>query len=318
MCPTDLLHVEELGLGGAGLGNHRHAIDDDTAARLLEEAWANDVRLFDTAPHYGLGLSELRLGEFLRGRPRDAFRVSSKVGRRLVAQDPRGALDDEGFVVPAAHRREWDFSSDGIRATIEASLTRLGLDHLDAAYLHDPERWDLESALRQGLPALLALREEGLVRSIGVASMEGEALVAAARTGEVDELMVAGRYTLMDHEVGRRLLPLCESGGIAVVAAAVFNGGLLATTPTPSSSYDYDRVDRTVLERAQALDRVCRAHDVPLQAAALQFPLRSPAVRAVVVGSDEAGQITTNRRLLRLSLPDALWDDLERVGGVLA
>ena len=301
-----------VGLGGAEIGNHRVALDETAARALLEAAWAAGVRLFDTAPHYGLGLSERRLGTFLAGRPRDGFRVSTKVGRRLVAQDnPTGALDDEGFLVRADLRREWDFTEAGVRASVEDSLTRLGLDHVDVAYLHDPERWDLDGALASGLPALVGLREQGLVRSIGVGSMHVEALLAAARTGLVDELMVAGRHTLVDRSAERDLLPLCSEAGIDVVAAAVFNGGLLAEHPTAQSSFDYDAVPADVLARATRLESLCADAGVPLAAAALQFPLRHPAVKRVVVGAVHPSQVEDNLRLLDTPIPPSLWHELE-------
>lgn len=300
-----------LGLGGAGLGNHRVALDDATARAVLEEAWLRGVRLFDTAPHYGLGLSERRLGDFLAGRPRDEFEVSTKVGRRLVpVADPDGSPDDEGFVVPADLRREWDFTESGIRQTLADSLGRLRLAHVDTVYLHDPERWDLAEALAQGLPALRRLREEGLVRRIGVGSMDLAALTAAAATGMVDELMVAGRYTLVDPRAEERLLPLCAEAGITVVAAAVFNGGLLAEEPHSAATYDYDRVPPDVLDRATRLAAACARAGVPLPAAALQFPLRHPVVRSVVVGAVAAAQVAENVRLSDVVVPEDLWAEL--------
>ena len=306
----------DLGLGGADIGNHRVAMDDADARSLLEAAWAGGVRLFDTAPHYGLGLSERRLGEFLGGRERTGYRVSTKVGRRLVARTgPDGALDDEGFCVPAAWRRVWDFSETGIRSTLEASLTRLGLDRVDTAYLHDPERWDLARGLSEGLAALHRLKQEGVVGAVGVASMRLDALLAAARTGLVDELMVAGRYTLIDQEAAAELLPLCAEQGVAVVAAAVFNGGLLAAEPGQGSTYDYAAASPEILARARRVSTVCQDAGVPLPAAALQFPLRHPAVRSVVVGARDATEIHESCRLVRRRTPDELWERLELTSG---
>lgn len=307
-----------LGLGCAGIGNHRVALDDAVADAILDNAWTHGIRLFDTAPHYGLGLSERRLGEFLAGRPRTEFRVSTKAGRRLVPQaNPSGALDDEGFVVPADTRGVWDFTEAGIRAGVEESLTRLRLDRLDTVYLHDPERDDLTAALEQGLPALIRLRGEGLIGSIGVGSMDRSALLAAARRDGVDELMVANRYTLADQRAADELLPLCLERGIAVVAAAVFNGGLLAGTPTRASSFDYGPVPDDVLARVEPMAAACRAAGVPLAAAALQFPLRHPAVRTVVAGATKQAQVGSTVALLRTAIPDGLWPLLdERAGAV--
>jgi D-threo-aldose 1-dehydrogenase len=309
---TDPAIVTRLGLGGTGLGNHRVALDDAQARRLLEEAWTTGVRLFDTAPHYGLGLSERRLGDFLRSVPRESFRISTKVGRRLVPRAGRAdLLDDEGFLVPATHERVWDFTAAGIRATLEGSMSRLGLDHVDTVYLHDPERWDLHAALGEGLPALQELREEGLVGAVGVGSMRADALVAAARTGAVDELMVAARYTLLDRSAADELLPICRELGVRVVAAAVFHGGLLVEAPSASSTYDYAAAPLSVSLRAAELARICAEAGIPLPAAALQFPLRHPVVDSVVVGAVEPGQITEVMRLLATPVPDALWEALD-------
>jgi D-threo-aldose 1-dehydrogenase len=306
-----------LGLGGAGIGNHRVALDDQVARAVLERAWQVGIRLFDTAPHYGLGLSERRLGSFLAGRPRDEFRVSTKVGRRLVPQaNPTAALDDEGFLVPADSKRVWDFSAGGVRACVEASLERLGLSYLDTVYVHDPERWALDEALALALPALAELKDEGLVRSIGVGSMDRAALLTAARIGGVDELMVAGRYTLVDQGAAEELLPLCAERGIAVVAAAVFNGGLLASAPDATSTYDYGAVPPDVMRRAQGAQDACAEAGVPLPAAALQFPLRHPAVRSVVVGAVEPEQVEANARLVSVAVPEELWARLDQRRGV--
>lgn len=300
-----------LGLGGAGLGNHRVDVGDGEAHDVLAAAWAQGVRLFDTAPHYGLGLSERRIGTFIAGLPRADLRVSTKVGRRLEPVEVPGAMDDEGFLVPATACRVWDFSEAGIRRTLVDSLERLGLERVDTAYLHDPERHDLDEALAEGLPALRLLKDEGLVGRIGVASMDLDALLAAAGTGQVDELMVAGRYTLVDRRAEQQLLPLCAGAGVNVVAAAVFNGGLLAGTPDRSSTYDYAAVPHDVLATALEIDAACRRHGVPIAAAALQFPLRHPVVTDVVVGAVEPEQVRDNADLLQTVIPEQLWAELD-------
>jgi D-threo-aldose 1-dehydrogenase len=306
--------TSRLGYGAAGIGNHLHAVSDEEAQILLETAWASGIRLFDTAPHYGLGLSERRLGAFLRDKPREDYQVSTKVGRLLVEWPEHGtALDDEGFVVPATHRRVWDFSADGVARSVEESLGRLGLDRVDVLYLHDPERHDLDVGLAEGLPALARMREAGVIRRVGVGSMDHRALLGAARSGIADELMVAGRYTLADLAAEVDVLPACSRHSVEVVAAAVFNGGLLASTPAPSSTFDYRTVPRDVLRRAQALHEVCAKHAVPLRAAALQFPLRHPVVTRVVAGGVTPGQVRENARLIATPLPEAFWADIEMV-----
>lgn len=308
-----------LGYGCAGIGNHRRAMTDEHARALLDAAWEAGIRHYDTAPHYGLGLSERRLGAFLATKPRGEYVVSTKVGRLLV-DDPGGAskLDDEGFMVPALTRRVWDFTEDGVRRSLAASLERLGLDEVDVVYLHDPERWDLERGLGDGLPALAKLKAEGLAGRVGVGSMDAAALDAAARSGLVDVLMAAGRYTLADQSLADETLPVCVAEGVDVVAAAIFNGGLLADDPTPESTFDYAPVPADVLDRARRTAAVCARFGVPLAAAALHFPLRHPAVVAVVAGGVEPAHIATNAGYLWMGLPERLWDALGEEGLVTA
>jgi D-threo-aldose 1-dehydrogenase len=260
-------------------------------------------------------LSERRLGEFLATKTRSDFTISTKVGR-MLASNPAGVgqPDDEDFVVPAEWIRVWDFSSTGVHRTLEGSLERLGLDCVDVAYLHDPERWDLPAALGAGLPALADLRAAGLATAIGVASMSVDALQAAAVSGAVDVLMAAGRFTLADQSAAAEVLPACEERGIRVVAAAVFNGGLLASSPDESSTFDYGAVPREVLERARKIEAVCMTYGVSLRAAALRYPFRHPAVISVVVGGRTPEQIHANCEEAGRSIPTELWEHLRDDG----
>ncbi|GAA4725119.1 aldo/keto reductase [Phytohabitans rumicis] len=309
------LRLTRLGCGTASIGNHRVPLTDGEAAEILDAAWDAGIRHFDTAPHYGLGLSEWRLGQFLAGKPRDEYAVSTKVGR-LLEPNPAGAgaLDDEDFVVPAAYRRVWDFSAAGVRRSLEESLGRLGLDRVDVLYLHDPERWDLDRGLADGLPALVQLREEGLATAIGIGSMGTEALVAAARSGVADLLMVAGRYTLADQSGAAELLDACRANGVGIVAAAVFNGGLLAEPLTASSTFDYRPAPGAVVARARRIAEVCESFGVPLRAAALAYPLLEPVVRAVVVGANNPDQVRQNAADLALDVPQGMWERLRAEG----
>jgi D-threo-aldose 1-dehydrogenase len=313
------ISLTRLGYGAASIGNHRKELSDAEADRILEAAWASGIRHFDTAPHYGLGLSERRLGRFLAGRPRDQYVLSTKVGR-LLQPDPAGAghLDDEDFVVPATHRRVWDFSAAGIRRSIEESLGRLGLDRVDVLYLHDPERWDLRRGVAEGLPALVRAKDERLTAAIGIGSMQTAALVAAARTGAADLLMVAGRYTLADQLGAAELLEACRDNEVGIVAAAVFNGGLLAGPVTGASTFDYRPAPSAILARARRIEAVCASFDVPLRAAALQYPLREPLVRSVVVGGTSADQVRQNATDMARPIPPRLWDRLRAEGLVTA
>jgi D-threo-aldose 1-dehydrogenase len=309
------IRFTRLGFGASGIGNHRVSLSDAEADRILEAAWASGIRHFDTAPHYGLGLSERRLGRFLAGVARDQFVVSTKVGR-LLRPNPAGVgdLDDEDFVVPATHRRVWDFSAAGVRRSVEESLSRLGLDRVDVLYLHDPERWDLRRGLVDGLPALARLRNEGLTAAVGIGSMRTAALVAAARTGAADLLMVAGRYTLADQAGAADLFDACRDNKVEVVAAAVFNGGLLAGPVTGGSTFDYRPAPADVLAHARRLEALCARFGVPLRAVALQFPLREPAVRSVVVGGTSPDQVRQNAADMAREIPPQLWEHLTAEG----
>jgi D-threo-aldose 1-dehydrogenase len=311
---ADLI-LPRTGFGAAGIGNHLRAVTDQEARELLQAAWESGVRHFDTAPHYGLGLSERRLGEFLATKPRSEFIVSTKVGR-LLAPNPAGAgqLDDEDFVVPAEWKRVWDFTSSGVRRSLAGSLERLGLDSVDVVYLHDPERWNLPAALDEGLPALSGLRSAGLVTAIGVASMSTDALLAAADSGSVDLLMAAGRFTLADQSAATEVLPACERHGVRVVSAAIFNGDLLATSPDESSTFDYATVPGEVLDRARKIEAVCASYGVPLRAAALQYPFRHGVVSAVMVGGQHPDQIRSNTEDVALPIPAELWAHLQTDG----
>lgn len=309
-----------LGHGAADVGNLYRAMSDEQATSVLEAAWDSGVRYFDTAPHYGLGLSERRLGAFLATRPPGERVVSTKVGR-LLRPSPGTAdrQDDQQFAVPASLRRVWDTSRDGVRRSLEESLERLGLDRVDVLYLHDPEEHDLDGALRTAVPELVRMREEGLVRAVGVGSKSTAAVLAAVRTGAIDVAMVAGRYTLLEQPAADELLPACEAAGVEVVAAAVYNSGLLsAPRPDEGARYEYAPVPADVLARVRALERVCAEHGVELPVAALQYPLRSPAVVAVVVGAATAQQARQNAARLRTPVPDGLWQALRDEGLVPA
>ena len=301
--------MDELGLGAANVGNLYRAISDDDARAVLEAAWERGIRHYDTAPHYGLGLSERRLGAFLATKPREEYVISTKVGRLLrPSPETAGRLDDENqFAVPASLRRVWDFSAGGIRASLEESLERLGLERVDVVYLHDPDEHDLAADLATGIPAVAALRDEGLVGAVGIGSKSAEALTAAVRTGGLDLAMVAGRYTLL--EQADELVAACRAAGVGIVAAAVFNSGLLAT-PHLGGRYEYGAVPAEVLERARRIADVCERHGVTLPEAALQFPLREPAVRSVVVGAASPEQVRENVRRMQVEIPEALWDEL--------
>ncbi|MCK6065431.1 MULTISPECIES: aldo/keto reductase [Microbacterium] len=316
MSPTERV-VPTLGYGAANVGNLFRQLSDDEAWAVLDAAWESGVRYYDTAPHYGLGLSERRLGAFLQTKPREEFFVSTKAGR-LLRPNPAfdGGLDtDHDFFVPNDLRREWDFSEAGIRASLAESHERLGLDRIDLVYLHDPERHDLDLAVASAFPALERLRSEGAVDAIGIGSMTSHALARAVRAADLDMIMVAGRYTLLEQPAAEEVLPACRARGAGVVAASVFNSGLLAQAePTRDGRYEYGGVPDEVWDRLQRIVAVCRAHDVPLPAAAIQFPLRDAAVRSVVLGSSRPAQVRQNAQLAALAIPEDFWAELAHEG----
>jgi D-threo-aldose 1-dehydrogenase len=302
-----------LGYGGASIGNLYREVSDAEADAALAAAWDGGIRYFDTAPHYGLGLSERRLGAFLRTRPRGDYVLSTKVGRVLEPNPDFIGGDDlaSGFAVPDTTVRRFDPSEAGVRRSIEDSLERLGLDRIDIAFLHDPDAYDLDLGLREGLPALAKLREEGVVGAIGIGTNSADAAARAVREGDLDLVMIAGRYTLLEQPALDELLPLCEERGVGVVAAAVFNSGLLANdTPDRSAHYNYGAVPPEMLARVEQLGEACRAAGVALPVAALQYPLQHPAVRSVVVGSARAADIRQNIDRLHTTVPADLWTQL--------
>lgn len=303
------IDVTPLGLGCAPLGNLYQAISDETATETVEAAWAAGIRYFDTAPHYGLGLSERRLGAALAGLPRDEYVLSTKVGR-ILEPNPAGASepDDQIFEVPAAYTRRWDFSRDGVLRSLEDSLERLGLDRVDIAYVHDPDD-HFEEAVLGALPALVELRRQGVLKAIGVGMNQTPMLTEFIRKCDVDVIMMAGRYTLLDQPALDELLPLCQERGVSVIAAGVFNGGILATA-TPGTKYDYSDAPAELVAKASRIAEVCERHGVELPDAAMALPAAHPAVASVVVGAHDAEQIRANVARARVEVPAALWAEL--------
>jgi len=308
--------MTRLSLGCAQLGNLYREVPDEEARATVDAAWDVGVRYFDTAPHYGLGLSERRLGAALTVRPRDDYVLSTKAGRILEPVDVVDGLDDEGFVVPAAHRRRWDFTRDGIRRSLSESLERLGLDRVDIVYLHDPDDfWD--EVVETAFPALAELRAEGTVTAIGAGMNQAKMLADLVRHADPDVLMLAGRYTLLEQDALDNLLPLCEERGVGVVAAGVFNSGLLAQPrPSDDAKYDYGGAPPALVERARAIAAVCERHGTTLPAAAIAFPFAHPAVVSVCVGARSAEQMERNAALYRETISPDLWIDL-KAGGLL-
>ena len=311
---TRLLHglaVTKLGFGGASLGNLYTETSDNEARMAVDTAWDRGVRYFDTAPHYGLGLSERRLGTALAGRPRDAYILSTKVGRLLEPNPaPTGSdLPAGGFAVPDDLVRRFDFSRDAVLRSLEESLDRLGLSRIDIAYVHDPDE-HMDQAVTSTIPVLAELRDQGVIGAVGAGMNQWQPLLRMVRETDLDVIMLAGRWTLLDRS-GAPLLATCSEHGVDVIAAAPFNSGLLAEDqPSPSAHFSYGQPSEEVLVQARRLAGICERHGTRLPAAALQFPLRHPSVVSVVAGMRTADEVDQAVHMLAEPVPEAAWAEL--------
>jgi D-threo-aldose 1-dehydrogenase len=325
------VHVTELSFGGAAIGNLFTEVSEQDARAAVDAAWAGGIRTFDTAPHYGLGLSERRLGDALRRRRRDEYVICTKVGRLLepgppaadgqpgpgpvgdssAGDGPPGG-DTEGFAVTARYVRRFDFSADGVTRSLEESLARLGLDRIDIALIHDPDD-HAEQAFREAYPALEKLRAAGVVGAIGAGMNQAEMLTRFVTDTDVDLVLVAGRYTLLDQSAAAELLPAARQRGVSVIAGGVFNSGVLAA-PAAGATYDYQAAPAELIERARRLQEACARFGVPLRAAAARFPLTHPAVASVLIGARNAAEITDALQQRAVDIPAALWDAVAEEG----
>lgn len=306
------LSVTRLGLGCAPLGNMFTAFGEAQARATVDAAWEMGLRWFDSAPLYGHGLSETRLGAALRTRPRQEAVVATKVGRLLVpGRDP-----DSIFADTPPLRPRFDFSYDGALRSLDESLTRLGLDRVDVLHVHDPDAHEQE-AIDGAFRALRRLRDEGVVGAVGAGMNQSAMLTRFVERGLVDCVLLAGRYSLLDQSAADDLLPAAERAGVAVIAAGVFNSGILAE-PAPGATYDYVPAAPALLARARELRQVCERHGVPLPAAALQFPTFHPAVTTVLMGARSPDEVRENAALFAHPIPSELWTALRREGALAA
>lgn len=319
--PRGTIEVTVAGYGGAPIGNIFRPVPAADAQAQIEAAWAAGVRAFDTAPMYGHGLSEHRLGHALLERRREDYVLSTKVGRTLVPA-PRGSFDTGVWVDVPPLRAEFDYSHDAVLRQVEDSLQRMCQDRFDILFVHDvdvythgpaqPQRF--AEALAGAFPALLRLRDEGVVRAIGVGVNEADVCRAVVERVDVDCLLLAGRYTLLEQEPARTLFPLCRDRDVAVLLGGVFNSGILATGPVPGAKFNYGPAPVEVVQRARRLADVCRAHGVALPAAAIAFAMAHPVVAQVVLGARTVEQQARNLAWLDADLPAALWSDLRAAG----
>jgi D-threo-aldose 1-dehydrogenase len=307
--PRTDLRLTEIGFGAAGIGNLYEEVAEEQAAAAVAQAWSSGIRYFDTAPHYGLGLSERRLGAALASYPRDEVVVSTKVGRLLVPNEAPTGRDGQGFDVPDTWRREWDFSRDGILRSVEASLERLGMDRVDVLYLHDPDVSGVVDAVESGAAALIELRDEGVVSAVGVGTNDLSQVTRAFQQTDLDTAMLAGRYTLLEQQGADELFEAAE--GRSIVAAGVFNSGLLSTRrPEAGAMYNYEPAPADVLLRAQQLAGIGERHGVPLPQLALQFPLRHHQVASVVLGMRTPEHVLENIAHYSAPAPPEAWAEL--------
>ena len=322
--PTGPLPLTVIGFGGAPLGNMYTAISDDEAAAALNAAWDEGLRVFDTAPQYGVGLSEARFGRALAARPRNEYVLSTKIGRLLRDCRP-GEAPPSHFIDTPRRTFDYDYSYDGVMRSHEASLGRLGLDRVDILFVHDVDvmshgsREASDARVRElfdrgGYRALDELRSAGIVRAIGAGVNEWEVCETLLGLGDFDGFLLAGRYTLLEQDALTSFLPLCERRNVGIILGGPFNSGILATGAVPGARYNYAEAPPDVMARVARIDAVCRSHGVRLIEAALQFVLLHPAVKTVIPGANSADQVRGNLALLEKRIPPGLWSDLKQEG----
>lgn len=318
------LTVTELGFGTAPLGNLYRAVSDDEAHAVLEAAWAAGIRYYDTAPLYGFGLSETRLNRFLRGKPRDQYVLSTKVGRLLRAVPP-GQGDGAGKWFDTPSRKEvYDYTYDAIYRSIEASLERLGVDRIDILYAHDLDTFNqgpwphlvgqMTELMQGGYRALIELRDQGVIKAFGAGVNQWQPCQWLAERGDFDLFLLAGRYTLLEQEALESFLPLCTERGIGIVIGGPYNSGILATGPKPGAFYNYDPAPPEILAKVAKIEAACARHGVRMVDAAFQFPLRHPAVVSVIPGGQGLAEMASNLAAARATIPPALWAELKAEG----
>ena len=316
---TGGLSFTELGFGAAPLGNLFRAISEAEAQAVLQAAWDAGVRYFDTAPLYGLGLSETRINHFLRGKPRGDYVISTKVGR-LLSPVPPGLGDGTGKWIDVPSRMErFDYSHDGVLRSLETSLERLGLDRVDLLYVHDLDIFThgseaakqarLVDFMAGGYRALVRLRDEGLIAGFGAGVNEWEPCDWLLDRGDFDIFLLAGRFTLLE-QGALGFMDKAASQGVGVVIGGPYNSGVLATGPRPGAHYNYAPAPQTVLDRVARLQALCEGHGTRLVDAAFRFPLLHPATVSVIPGGQGQAEMASNSRAAATSLPVSLWQAL--------
>lgn len=318
------LDFTELGFGAAPLGNLYKAISDEEAHAVLEAAWESGVRYFDTAPLYGLGMSERRVGDFLRTKNRDDYIVSTKAGRLLRVCPPEDKTGIGKFFDTPNRREVYDYSYDGVMRSFEASFERTGLDRFDILFVHDVDIFThgskeasdarIDEFMKGGYYAMLSLRDQGVIKAFGGGINEWQVCQTLAERGDFDLFLLAGRYTLLEQEALTSFLPLTEKRGIGIVLGGPYNSGILARGPSESAQYNYSNAPAEVIERVRRINAVCERHGVRMIEAALNFPLLHRSVVSVIPGGQSVAEVKSNRDLLGKALPAALWAELKAEG----
>ena len=311
--------ITDMGFGAAPIGNFLRPISEAETEAMINRAWDAGMRYFDTAPYYGHGLSELRLGHYLRWKPREQFVISNKVGR-VMKPARRTDINFKPWVDGAAFRSQFDYSYDGTMRSFEDSLQRMGLEYFDILFIHDADRFthgpEMQKVyFRQAVDgcyrALVDLRAQGLVKAIGVGVNDVDVMLDFMKVGDFDALLMAGRYTLLEQDALNELLPLCERRGTAIVIGGGFNGGILATGAKPGAKWNYAPAPDHIMAKVKKIETVCARHKVPLPAAALQFLLAHPAVASHVPGTRNVQQMNQNIELVAHPIPKAFWQELK-------
>lgn len=318
------IHFTELGFGAAPIGNLYRAISEAEAQGVLAAAWDTGVRYFDTAPLYGLGLSEHRVGSFLSEKRRDDFVISTKVGRILKACPPEERTGIGKFFDTPTRREIYDYSYDGVMRSFEASLERTGLDRFDILYVHDLDVFThgtreacnhyVDQFMQGGYRAMMSMRDQGVIKAIGGGINEWDMCEHLAERGDFDLFLLAGRYTLLEQEALSSFLPMCLKRGIGMVLGGPYNSGILAGGPVKGAQYNYSDAPEEIIECVRQIEAVCNRHGVRLIDAALNFPLAHPAIVSVIPGGQSVAQVLANKAILETDIPPVLWADLKASG----
>jgi D-threo-aldose 1-dehydrogenase len=306
------VEVTALGLGCTSLGGMYEDISDEQAVEVVHHSLSLGLNLFDTAPFYGSGKSEERLGRALAGIPREQFVLATKIGRTLIPAQG----EDRGkkiFVNPNPFQPVFDFSYDGVMRSFEDSLARLKVEHIDVLHIHDPDE-HYQEAIDSAYPTLEKLRSEGAIRAISVGMKQWEMLARFAQEGDFDCFLLAGRYTLLDQSAIHELFPLCLRKNISIILGGTYNSGILATGARPGAKYDYADAPPDILEKVSCIEAVCARHHVSLKAAASQFALAHPVVAAIIPGAGEPAFVEENFSLLQQRIPPDFWAELKGKG----